>query len=55
MEGGDGKKRVRVNAEKIKVMWCQVSKGQVENSGKHPYGFCRKGVGNNSILSVEVC
>ena len=53
MEGGDGKKGVRVNAEKTKVMWCQVSKGQVEDSGKHPCGVCRKGVGNNSILSVE--
>ena len=53
MEGGDGKKEVRVNAEKTKVMWCQVSKGKVEDSGKHPYGVCRKGVGNNSILSVE--
>ena len=29
MEGGDGKKGVRVNAEKTKVMWCQVSKGQL--------------------------
>ena len=24
--------------------------GQVEDSGKHPCGVCRKGVGNNSIL-----
>ena len=27
--------------------------GQVENFGKNPCGVCRKGVGNNSILSVE--
>ena len=27
--------------------------GQVEDSGKHPCGVCRKGVGNNSILSIE--
>ena len=47
------KKEMRVNAEKTKVMWCQVSKGQVEDSGKHPCGVCRKGVDNNSILSVE--
>ena len=50
---GMEKKEMRVNAEKTKVMWCQVSKGQVEDSGKHPCGVCRKGVGNNSILSVE--
>ena len=34
-------------------MWCQVSMGQVEDFGKNPCGVCRKGVGNNSILSVE--
>ena len=34
-------------------MWCQVSKGQVEDSGVHPCGVCRKGVGNNSILCIE--
>ena len=50
---GMEKKEMRINAEKTKVMWCQVSKGQVEDSGKHPCGVCRKGVGNNSILSVE--
>ena len=44
---------MRVNAGKTKVVWCQVSKGQVEDSGEHPCGVCRKGVGNNSILSVE--
>ena len=31
-------------------MWCQVNKGQVENSGEHPCGFFRKGVCKNSIL-----
>ena len=33
--------------------WCQVSKSQVEASGEHPCGVCRKGVGNNSNLSVK--
>ena len=46
------KKSLRVNAGKTKVMWCQVSKGQVEDSGEHPCGICRKGV-SNSILCVE--
>ena len=27
--------------------------GQVEDFGKNPCGVCRKGVGNNSILSIE--
>ena len=31
---------------------CQVSKGQLEDSGAQPYGVCRKGV-SNSILCVE--
>ena len=50
---GMEKKEMRVNAEETKVMWCQVNKGQVKDSGNHPCGVCRKGVGNNSILSVE--
>ena len=48
---GMEKKEMRVNAEKTKVMWCQVSKGQVEDSGKHPCGVCRKGVGNLTTQS----
>ena len=39
---GMEKKRVRVNAGKTQIMWCQVSlKGQVEDSGVHPCGVCR--------------
>ena len=30
-----------------------VSKGQVEDSGMHPCGVCRKGVSSNSILFCE--
>ena len=30
-----------------------LGKGQVEDSGEHPSDVCRKGVGSNSILSVE--
>ena len=33
---GMEKKGLRVNAGKTKVMWCQVSKGQAEDSGEHP-------------------
>ena len=44
MEGGMEKKKPRVNAGKTKIMWCQVSKGQVEDSGEHPCGVCSKGV-----------
>ena len=42
------KKGLRVNAGKTKVMWCKVSKGQAEDSGKHPCRVCRKGVGDNA-------
>ena len=27
--------------------------GQAEDSGEHPCGVCRKGVGDNSILCIE--
>ena len=50
---GMEKKGLRVNAGKTKVMWCQVSKDQAEDSGEHPCGVCRKGVGDNSILCIE--
>ena len=50
---GMEKKGLRVNAGKTKIMWCKVSKGQAEDSGEHPCGVCRKGVGDNSILGVE--
>ena len=49
MEG----KGLRVNAGKTKIMWCKLSKGQAEDSGEHPCGVRRKGVGDNSILCVE--
>ena len=45
------KKGLRVNAKR-KVMWCQVSKGQVEDSGVHPCDVCRKGVNSNSVLCI---
>ena len=50
---GMEKKGLRVNAGKTKVMRCQMSMGQVEDSGEHPCGVCRKGVGDNSIFCVE--
>ena len=34
------------------VMQCRVSRVQSEDSGKHPCGVCRKGVGDNSIRCV---
>ena len=46
-------KGFRVNAGKTKVMWCQVSKGQIEDSGEHPNSVCRKGVGCKSIMCIE--
>ena len=46
-------KGLRVNAGKTKVMQCRVSRVQSEDSGKHPCGVCRKGVGDNSIRCVE--
>ena len=49
MEG----KGLRVNAGKTKVMQCRVSRFQSEDSGEHPCGVRRKGVGNNSISCVK--
>ena len=46
-------KGLRVNAGKTKVMQCRVSRFQSEDSGEHPCGVCKKGVGDNSILCVE--
>jgi len=45
-------KSLRVNAGKTKVMQCRVSRFQSfsEDSGKHPCGVCRKGVGD--LLSI---
>ena len=50
---GMEKKGLRVNAGKTNVIWCQVSKGQAEDSSEHPCGVCRKRVGDNSILCIE--
>ena len=50
---GMEKKGLRVNTGKTKVMWCRLSRGQEEDSGDHPCGVCRKGVGDNSIFCVE--
>ena len=47
------KKGLRVNTGKTKVMWCRLSMDQAEDSGEHPCGVCRKGVGDNSIFGVE--
>ena len=54
MKGVDGKEGNESECWKDKAyMWCQVSMGQVEDFEKNPCGVCRKGVGNNSILSIE--
>ena len=50
---GMEKKGLRVNPGKTNVMWCRLSMGQAEDSGEHPCGVCRNGVGDNSILYVE--
>ena len=39
----------RVNASKIKVMQCSMSRFQSKDSGEYPCGVCRKGVASNSI------
>ena len=53
MEGGDGAKMSESKCWKEKGHVGQVSKGQVEDSGEHPCGVCRKEVGKNSILCVQ--
>ena len=50
---GMEKKGLRVNAGKTKIIWCRMSMGQAKDSGEHPCGVCRKGVGDNSIFCVE--
>ena len=40
----------RVNMEKTKIMVCGKDLHSLKDSGKHPCGVCRKGVGCNSIL-----
>ena len=49
---GMAMKGLRVNTGKPKVMRCQVSMGQVEDSGQLPCSVCRKKVGRNLILCV---
>ena len=46
-------KGLRVNAGKTNIMWCQVSKGQLEDSGVHPCGVCRKEIRSNSIFCID--
>ena len=53
LEEGMKKKGLRVKAGKTKIMWCRLSMGQAEDSGKYPCSVCRKGVGDNSIFCVE--
>ena len=40
-------KGLGINAGKTKVMQFRVSRFQSEDSGEHPCGVCRKGVGKN--------
>ena len=47
---GMEKKGLRGNAGKTKIMWCRPNMGQAEDSGEHPCGVCRKGVGDNLDL-----
>ena len=47
---GMEEKGLRVNVTKTKVLRCHKKSGQVEGSGKHPCGVCKRGVGSNSIL-----
>ena len=42
-------KGLRVNMGKTKVMKCQRSSAQAEDSGRWPCGVCRVGVGRNPI------
>ena len=48
-KAGMEEKGLRVNMGKTKVMRCRDGAGQVKQSGKHPCGICKKGVGSNSI------
>jgi hypothetical protein len=47
---GMERKGLRVNMGKTKVMKCQRSSAQAEDSGRWPCGVCRVGVGRNSIV-----
>ena len=43
-------KGLKMNTGKTKVMFSCNMKDKAEEKGKWPYGVCKKGVGNNSIL-----
>jgi len=43
-------KALKMNTGKTKVMFSCSMKDKVEEKGKWPYGVCKKGLGNNSIL-----
>ena len=39
-----------LEAGKTKFMWCQVNKGQIEDSGEHPYFFAEK-----LLIAIQSC
>ena len=41
------KKGLKVNVGKTKAKKCVVGSGGIVETGKYPWGVCRKGVGNN--------
>ena len=43
-------KGLRVNMEKTNIMICGKNLYSLKDSGKHPSGACRTGVGSNSIF-----
>ena len=43
---------LRVNMGKTKVMISGTILETLKDSGKHPFGVCRKGTGNNAIFCV---
>ena len=47
-------KGLRVNMGKTEIMMSGKNLHSLRNSGKHPCGVCRKGVGSNSILCLWV-
>ena len=43
-------KGLRANMEKTKIMICGKNLHSLKDSGKHPCGVCRKGVGSTSVF-----
>ena len=43
-------KDLRVNMEKTKIIICRKNLHSLKDSGKHPCGVCRKGVGSTSVF-----